>query len=139
MLSRPLPNFSRRLGGAAVTAALILSGGYAIWCFRPDPAYGQPSETNWDGQIAIHADRIIRDNDDAALSGNVVIILTPSAPVAIGLGVVKLVGGGRYNAEARDLRVSAGKHVITAELGTVEIDGTQTILRTDNARVSPYL
>ena len=91
------------------------------------------------GQIAIRADRAEREGADSVLTGNVVVIATAPAPHVSGVGSVTSMGDGQYRAELHDLRLSDGRVVITAEHGTVENDGTKTILRVDSARVSPAL
>jgi hypothetical protein len=137
MLSRPLPGLLRRLCGAAATAALALSGGYAIWATRPAPAYAQASHAEWGEHIAAQADRITRDNNgDSVLSGNVVITLMPNEALWIEASNLNPADGAKTR-EVRDVRVLVGKFVVTAERGTLEDDGTSSTLRTDSARIAP--
>ena len=91
------------------------------------------------GQIAIRADRAEREGADSVLTGSVVVITTAPAPTVSGVGTLKPMGEGRYEADFHDLRLSDGKVVITADHGTIENDGTRTVLRADSARVSPAL
>jgi bla regulator protein blaR1 len=140
MLSRPPPTFSRRLCGALAIAGVVLSGGCAVWSARPAPADRQPSQANSYGSTAIDADLIAQDGHDLLLSGNVVLTMTSgSTPVSMtGSRVtVDQQARGQYKAELHDLRISDGKFVVTAERGTVEYNGTKTILSADSVRISP--
>jgi beta-lactamase regulating signal transducer with metallopeptidase domain len=140
MLSRPLPTFSRRLCGASVTAALIFSGGCAGWSARPKPAQVEPDQASHE-ESTIRADRVVKDNDDTLLSGNVVITLVSNAARVSFSGPgsrVQKVGEDHVVLEALgDLRLAAAKFVITAERGHVEQNGATMVLTTDSARISP--
>ncbi len=140
MLSRPLPTFLRRLCGATMTAALILSGGCAVWSARPSPAQVQPGQASQEVST-IRADRVVKDNDDTLLSGNVVITLVSNtARVAFdGPGSrVQRVAEGHVVLEALgDVLLSDDKFVVTAERGHVEQNGATIVLTTDSARISP--
>jgi bla regulator protein BlaR1 len=147
MLSRPLPTFSRRFCGAAVTAALIILGGCAAWSAREEAAHDQPSQAYLDGSSTIRADRIVKEGSGSVLfSGNVVITLgpgTPSTPSASSLTsssvVVHQAGEHQSMAYFQDLRLVDDRFVITAAHARVETDGTKTVLTTDSARISPVV
>jgi bla regulator protein BlaR1 len=137
MLGRPLPSFSRRLCGAAATAATILSGGCAVWSARPGT--GDVQLANQSENSVIQADRAAVENGDTLLSGNVVIkFVSDAARVTTTGGDARFrrLDEGHYVIEGTDLRLSDGKFVITLPHGRIEKDGPTVVLTADSARVS---
>jgi beta-lactamase regulating signal transducer with metallopeptidase domain len=135
MLRRPLPTLTRRVSGALATGAVILLGGCAVWSARPERVEAAREESS------VNADRVVIDNGETLLSGDVVITLASDTVqvTSSGSGIPSLrAEEGRYVFEAQEeFRLADDQFVITAAGGRVEKTGTIVVLTTQSARISP--
>lgn len=121
VLKRTSPNFLRRLSGAALTSALIISGSYAAWATQPRTAHAAALQEQ--GQrITFSADRMSTlANGDIDYSGNVVVKSVDGDDLAM-----------TWSADAVN-RSDDGSTLLT---GAVRFSFAGYVLRTDRATLA---
>lgn len=135
MLKHPLPGFSRRLSGAVLTSALIISGSYAVWTAQPERAHAGPLQEEEGQRIEFSADHMSAlPSGDIDYSGNVVV--KPSSPdgpeMTWSAETVSRMDDSSAVLEGM-VRLSFAGHVLTTERATLLKDGT---IKMDSARLS---
>lgn len=134
MLKRPAPGFARKLSGAVLTTALIISGSYAAWAAQPEPARAVPLKG--EGQrIAFSADHMSTSaSGEIDYSGNVVVKPTDADDLEMTWSADS---ANRSDDESTvlegNVRFSFAAHVLTTDRATLFRDGT---IKMDSARLS---
>jgi bla regulator protein BlaR1 len=158
MLNRSQPTAARRVSGALLTFALIVSGGAAIWAAQPRLAVAQaepPQASSGAGELrqmivreggtSVVADRVIRSPDGGLeLSGHVLVKRDGASQAGVSAEADKVdvearadrftTDGSRAVLEG-EVRISVeGSWVLTTNRAVFDKDGT---VRMDSAHFSP--